>query len=141
VAETEMDMTPMIDVVFQLLIFFMCATKFRTLDGRLLAYLPKNQGRPCTPNEIPKLPARVTLHWNVATQQAKVYVGQTFTGLADQGGLQRARDAVRRIKATGTDKAEIDAAPDIPYRYVVETLDMLIGVAMTDIAFAAARPS
>ncbi len=42
--ETKMDMTPMIDVVFQLIIFFMCNIKYKTLEGRLDAYLPKDVG-------------------------------------------------------------------------------------------------
>ena len=29
--QLKIEMTPMIDVVFQLLIFFMCATKFKTI--------------------------------------------------------------------------------------------------------------
>ena len=42
--ECEMEMTPMIDVVFLLLIFFMCTLKFKTLEGKLSAYLPKDVG-------------------------------------------------------------------------------------------------
>ena len=34
----------MIDVVFLLLIFFMCASKFRIPEGALRAYLPKDSG-------------------------------------------------------------------------------------------------
>ncbi|MCH7890992.1 MAG: biopolymer transporter ExbD [Gemmatimonadetes bacterium] len=42
--EAEIDLTPMIDVVFLLLIFFMCTLKFKTLEGKLAAYLPKDVG-------------------------------------------------------------------------------------------------
>lgn len=42
--ESELDMTPMIDVTFLLLIFFMCTLKFKTLEGKLSAYLPKDVG-------------------------------------------------------------------------------------------------
>ncbi|MHC5020256.1 MAG: ExbD/TolR family protein [Planctomycetota bacterium] len=132
-----MDITPMIDVVFQLLIFFMVATKFKTLEGKLLAYLPKDKGLKNVKVEEQKLPIRVTLTWNVATRQAKVYVGQSFTGIADQGGLQAAQKKVRQIKATGTEKAEIDADSKIPFRYVVETLNMLITARLKEISFAA----
>lgn len=133
-----MDITPMIDVVFQLLIFFMVATKFKTLEGKLLAYLPKDKGLKNVKVEEQKLPIRVTLTWNVATRQAKVYVGQSFTGIADQGGLEAAKKKVRQIKATGTEKAEIDADNKIPFRYVVETLNMLISARLKEISFAAA---
>jgi len=42
--EHKMEMTPMIDVTFLLLIFFMCTLKFKTLEGKLAAYLPKDVG-------------------------------------------------------------------------------------------------
>lgn len=40
----ELEMTPMIDVTFLLLIFFMCTLKFKVLEGKLAAYLPKDVG-------------------------------------------------------------------------------------------------
>jgi biopolymer transport protein ExbD len=48
--EIKQDMTPMIDVVFQLMIFFMCTIKFKTLEGKLQAYLPKDVGVNATPS-------------------------------------------------------------------------------------------
>ncbi|HTF89044.1 MAG TPA: biopolymer transporter ExbD [Planctomycetota bacterium] len=47
--EIKQDMTPMIDVVFQLMIFFMCTIKFKVLEGKLAAYLPKDVGVNPTP--------------------------------------------------------------------------------------------
>jgi len=37
---TETKMTPLIDVVFQLIIFLMCTLHFRSLDAKLETYLP-----------------------------------------------------------------------------------------------------
>ena len=42
--ECELEMTPMIDVTFLLLIFFLCTIKFKTLEGKLNAFLPKDVG-------------------------------------------------------------------------------------------------
>ena len=42
--DPKLEMTPMIDVTFLLLIFFMCTLKFKTLEGKLSAYLPKDVG-------------------------------------------------------------------------------------------------
>ena len=44
IEEAEMDMTPMIDIVFQLLIFFLLSAKFISLEGQLSSYLPKDRG-------------------------------------------------------------------------------------------------
>jgi biopolymer transport protein ExbD len=41
--ELKMDMTPMIDVVFLLIIFFLCID-FKILEAKLPAYLPKDKG-------------------------------------------------------------------------------------------------
>lgn len=45
----ELIMTPMIDIVFQLLIFFMLACRFRTTEGQMKADLPKGIGQDTTP--------------------------------------------------------------------------------------------
>ena len=45
--EAEMDMTPMIDVVFLLIIFFLCID-FKVLEAKLPAYLPKDKGSQTT---------------------------------------------------------------------------------------------
>ena len=132
-----MDMTPMIDCVFQLLIFFMVAARFKTLEGKLLAYLPKDKGLKNVKVEEQKLPIRVSLYWNDKTRQCKVYVGMKLSGIADQGGIEAAEKRVKEIKATGTEKSEIDADPKIPYKYVVDCLNMLIRARMKEISFAA----
>ncbi len=49
IEETKMEMTPMIDVTFLLLIFFVCTIKFKILEGKIPAYLPKDVGVNTTP--------------------------------------------------------------------------------------------
>ena len=39
--EVKLQITPLIDVTFLLLIFFMCAMKFKTLEKKLPFFLPK----------------------------------------------------------------------------------------------------
>ena len=40
----DLEMTPMIDVTFLLLVFFLLTLKFKVLEGKLAAYLPKDAG-------------------------------------------------------------------------------------------------
>ncbi|MHC4829905.1 MAG: ExbD/TolR family protein [Planctomycetota bacterium] len=61
--ELDMDMTPMIDIVFNLLIFFMCATKFRTEEGMIEAFLPKNRGQSSGTPQIDLNEVRIKLLW------------------------------------------------------------------------------
>lgn len=54
------DLTPMIDVTFLILIFFMLTIQFRTLDGKLESRLPKERG--VNPSDAPRVePARVVI--------------------------------------------------------------------------------
>ena len=48
--DADIDMTPMIDVVFLLIIFFLCID-FKTLEAKLSSYLPKDKGSQSTPEE------------------------------------------------------------------------------------------
>jgi biopolymer transport protein ExbD len=43
-----LQMTPMIDVIFQLMIFFMCSIHFKSLEGKLYSYLPRDKGMAST---------------------------------------------------------------------------------------------
>ncbi|MDJ0975558.1 MAG: biopolymer transporter ExbD [Planctomycetota bacterium] len=52
--ETEMNMTPMIDIVFQLIIFFLITLKFKTIDRRIDSQLPKDRGLAPTPAKPPE---------------------------------------------------------------------------------------
>ena len=57
--EVKLDMTPMIDVVFLLIIFFLCID-FKILEAKLPAYLPKDSGAQKTQAEpIEKLSLKI----------------------------------------------------------------------------------
>ena len=58
----DLNMTPMIDVVFLLLIFFIVSTEFRTIEGLLPTNLPRQQGvSAADPLEPPLPPLRIIL--------------------------------------------------------------------------------
>jgi biopolymer transport protein ExbD len=64
--EMQMNMTPMIDVVFLLIIFFLCID-FKILESKLPAYLPKDKGTATTQLEpIEQLPVLIVCdEWGV----------------------------------------------------------------------------
>ena len=51
--DTEMNMTPMIDIVFKLIIFFMLQLKFKEIDRQIDSNLPKDRGLAATPTQPP----------------------------------------------------------------------------------------
>lgn len=80
--------------------------------------------------QVTLLPARVTVTWNVATQQAKVYVGQSFVGIVTQGGEQRAADKVERVvsamrSSNMAQVSELDADGMIPLGELMPVLAAL----------------
>ncbi len=81
VDELEIDLTPMIDVVFQLIIFFMCIMKFKTLEKKIAAYLPKDVGLAKTQQEIPeKLKIQVTIHQKESQGVPRYFLMNTEIG-------------------------------------------------------------
>ena len=56
-------LTPMIDCTFLLLIFFMLASRFKSTEGKLKAFLPKDRGQSASTPTIDLGEMRVKLLW------------------------------------------------------------------------------
>ena len=156
--EPKMNMTPMIDVTFQLLIFFMCTIKFKTLEGKLAAYLPKDVGVNTTEAE-PK--EKVDIILKVIKEGTKMHPRKDIPWDQSKGGAFRYgpdREMLyqvgpKRYKDLGDVKARlkdlfkadpergatIDSMPGTVYDDVVKVLDEAIAAGYTDITFKGAR--
>jgi hypothetical protein len=156
----QIPMTPMIDIVFQLLIFFMLACRFRTREGRIENLLPR-YGLNTTPVTSPiPMPVRVKLLWcepdggretlNPVRGRAVLKVGQRV--LPDGAGefgkrepewnalynlLRGAAGNWRPTRAHRTLPVIIDARGLVPFKHVISALNECIRVGLTDITFAA----
>ncbi len=60
--EAELDMTPMIDVTFLLLVFFIMTFKFKTTEGLIQSYLPRDRGTGTSKAKIPT-ETRIRILW------------------------------------------------------------------------------
>lgn len=60
IGEVAGDMTPMIDVIFQLVLFFVFSMKFFAFEGQLESYLPRDRGQQAAPGVAD--PRTVTVH-------------------------------------------------------------------------------
>ncbi len=143
--EVDVEMTPMIDVTFLLLIFFIVTLKFKTLEGRLDAALPKDRGTSTSQAEevekvdiVIKVLKEGQLVTDPENKRLLKYVGRT---VSMDVGTQSFRDA-KRMKAflKSFDKEEtpvtIDARKGITYGDVVIALDVVIELGFQQIAFA-----
>ena len=151
--KVETNMTPMIDVVFLLLIFFMLATKFKLPEGTLRTYLPKNRGES---NSRPMMSetCRVTLMMQggqviAYADQAQVptsdLLDSDFEAHSGVPGpdLNFIEDHITRRKNTYVPLGEnstlpvvIDFAENVPYKYVIDVLNIVYKLELDNIAFA-----
>lgn len=132
--DIEMNMTPMIDIVFQLLIFFIVNLKFKTLEKKLLSYLPTDFGLASQPQIVEESFMTVKLQQPLKSEdnrrimfrKTRFYIerdriegvdtrdihSQIFTRLKDFIGV------------TPDAKGKIDASKGVPHGYVVSVLDV-----------------
>ena len=144
-AEVEKpNMTPMIDVVFQLIVFFLVSMKFKTLDMKIEAFLPKDRGLAKTaakPPDVPKLVAVLKRKRGEPVTRVKLgnqEVGDFGPKRLDTEKLLalQARGARERAGAAADDvKGEVDAAPAVPAGDVIRAVDALIAGGLKDVTF------
>jgi biopolymer transport protein ExbD len=155
--EIKGDMTPMIDVVFQLLIFFMLSIKFKILEGKLSAFLPKDVGVNTSP-AVPK--DKVEIQLRVIKDGTKMDPEDPTKEWSKTGPFKYGPD--REIKYTVGPKSSsdlkkvvpwlkdaynldkeapvsIDPYPGTVYEDVVAVVDEVIGIGFLDVSFVGDR--
>lgn len=149
----SLEMTSMIDVVFLLLIFFMCATKFKIPEGTLDSFLPRDRGTSAG-SAVVTLGARVTLWIDEGTgvlhcdfDERPVAMDNTqgefesFRGIAGPN-LEQLEMFLRerKLNYVGTGSkglpVVIDFMPKVPFKYVVDVMNLCVKVGIEDVAFA-----
>jgi biopolymer transport protein ExbD len=100
------DMTPMIDIVFQLLIFFMLTMHFQEVEGKMLSQLPKGKGI-LTDHSTPTEEVRLT-----------VRAGRLFVEKNDLGELA----STEKTPARGTSNKTLYAAAAAKARGLMDVL-------------------
>ena len=134
--KAELDMTPMIDVVFLLLIFFMCTMKFITLEGQLSAELPKDVGlsRSYSPPVLDKL--KIFIEYDEKSDTA------TFLARGSQiRDREKLYNKVREfVNRNPTQSVEISPNGQVPYRYLVLVMDVCRRAEAPEIQFSGYAP-
>lgn len=117
----------MIDVVFLLLIFFMCATTFRIDELSLGANMNKGGQNP-PPDPVPPPTLRLYVR-----QDGRVLLNQTL--LDDSDDLYRRVAAIVHVRRDAS--ILLGADPKVHFHYVVTTYDTAVRAGVTDIRFQA----
>lgn len=135
--DPEINLAPLIDVVFLLLIFFMVSTTFKD-DVRLEVKLPQAKG------ETAKAEATQLLEI-VIDREGRYYVNQEQVVDRDPATLKRALSGA--LAAMDGDEARKKALPllikadaNTPHQAVITVMDVASQLGLGRIAFAATQP-
>ena len=148
------NMTPMIDVVFQLLVFFLVSMKFKTLDMKIEAFLPKDRGLAATITKLEEKPKIVAVlkrktTGTVLEKSTRVRVQNQTIGTSDKVETwnvltQKAKAILDRHVANDGDpadvKGEVDASALVPTGDVVRAVDAFIAAGLQDVTFVGTPP-
>src|SRR5262245_34309191 len=164
-SDSALNMTPMIDIVFQLILFFLFSIHFKSLEYRIESSLPKDRGLKATPQIVTPIPAIKVGLFRINSddpQQAYtkikilgyelvlkpyVWTGKRVTDsqLEDERDQEFAK-VTAKIRALLKDapefKGEIDTPPpfggSVPHADVVRILDCFLEAGVKEVNFTGA---
>ena len=132
--EVEMNMTPMIDVTFQLLIFFIVTLKFRLLEKKLSSHLPTDFGTNASPEQIDekfitvklKQPSKTEDPRPIRERKTRFYIEtEKITGSSLTDVFKQIESRLGTFRGLEKDaKGKIEAGPGVPHGLVVKVLDL-----------------
>ena len=131
-------LTPMIDVTFQLLLFFLTATTWRQAEGQIPGSLP-DPSRQLSHQSVQELIKPVYIYVRSDDAGNVVYdlAGLTFT---TPEALQEHLAGLRT--ALGTDEVPVIIAPqwNVPWQHVVEVYNQVLRAQYKAVALAPSYP-
>lgn len=136
----SLQMAPMIDIIFLLLLFFLVAAKWRPQESFLPFHLPaadtqqREFGKP-EPLVIRILTTQTGCNVQIGQSQIVQIANQTIEeDLAALTG--KMRDCMLEQKRFVTDPVEIICQPSVKSRYWVKIYNVLAGLKLTDITIS-----
>ncbi|MCK6448962.1 MAG: biopolymer transporter ExbD [Planctomycetes bacterium] len=136
------NVTPLIDVIFCLCVFFMCSFRFKQLEGKFDTWLPKGKGSSGVANATDILKeVRIAMFWDKAAARTIRRMGTRE--VRDDTELQTLiRDSYRDLMLANVPDAPvtIDAQADVPWNDVMKVVNMCKREKIDKIEFALGAP-
>ncbi len=126
----DLQMAPMIDIVFQLLIFFMLTLKIIPQEGEFDINMPL--AAQSQSEDVPTVPFKVRLLADAAGNLRDIQVGENSLGNDVPACFQRLNNTVRSWATTGGTysddlEVEIDLDYALHYRYIIKAVSACTG--------------
>jgi len=132
-------MTPMIDCIFQLLIFFMLMPTFQSREGYLTTNLPKDQGpNPTTQINMERLKIELLDEGNEG-EGVSIVLNDTQSLGDNFAGLRAALEGYRARGLQPTHPILISPTMAVRHKFVVRAFDAAVTARFTSIHFAVPR--
>jgi len=133
----NINVVPMVDVIFCLCVFFMCSFKFKQLEGKFASWLPKDKGLggATDPGEIREM--RVALFWEKDAQKTRRQYGHRE--VPDDEELKRILDGAHQdfVKQGKPDTPVIiDGAVEVPWQDIYTVVNICKALEIEKIEFA-----
>jgi biopolymer transport protein ExbD len=135
-AKLQPPLTPMIDVTFQLVIFFLLTMTFRAQEGQIPGSLPQTGGI-AAGDQVPLEPLVIEIRpFGPNRTMCRYEVTGRAAPLAGPDELYGAlRD--RRAEIGQDEPVILKPAPNVPWRFVVEAFNQAVRAEYTSIGYAA----
>ena len=130
-------MTPMIDVIFQLIIFFMCVMRFRQPEAQQMINLPaEGQPQPGVTSPLPDVPLvlRRNPQGTPGTEGYLPVIRLRDSAITSWKGLF---DSLKVLKLTNPEvRIVLDVGGDVVHESVVKAIDQCTGADIKNVSFA-----
>jgi biopolymer transport protein ExbD len=139
IEDVVIELTPMIDVVFLLLIFFIVTLKFKVLEGKLPTFLPKDVGVNAAPVDdlLEKLEVYIVAGGTTEGRNGERFAMQIALQGAKVSSLLTFHDRLAAMKERDPElKLTLYPQEGINYEQVVKVVDECVRAQITDITFA-----
>jgi biopolymer transport protein ExbD len=135
-----LNVVPLIDVIFCLLLFFMCSFHFKVLEGKMEAWLPTDKGEGKPPQTPPPLgEIRVTLGYDPGQNRVTRKMGRTEY-LDDAELAEKMAERFEAEKRNGNNNTPviIESSPQVPWGEVIKVMDLAKQKGLPKLEFALA---